>query len=180
MKEQNRQYIVNLAEEIVGRNIISGFKEDSRWIDPERLYSLLSPQIVAKVEKMTSETLGRICAYGDLYSQEGWDTNGSDFILKTTIQSVHPGDFSSKMSGRALLEQIATSVIVSVAYDIIHQDERDADLLDWQMDRAEHAMIHSRSSAHAAAQKDKYECQVHGSMEHMQSVNGLCPGCGKP
>ena len=23
-------------------------------------------------------------------------------------------------------------------------------------------------------------CEVHGSIEHIQSINGLCPGCGKP
>jgi hypothetical protein len=24
------------------------------------------------------------------------------------------------------------------------------------------------------------ECKIHGSIEHMQSVTGKCPGCGKP
>jgi len=26
----------------------------------------------------------------------------------------------------------------------------------------------------------KSECRTHGSIEHMQSVTGLCPGCDKP
>lgn len=24
------------------------------------------------------------------------------------------------------------------------------------------------------------ECEMHGSIEHMQAINKLCPGCGKP
>jgi hypothetical protein len=28
--------------------------------------------------------------------------------------------------------------------------------------------------------KDEPECKVHGSIEHMQSATGKCPGCGKP
>lgn len=30
------------------------------------------------------------------------------------------------------------------------------------------------------AEEDKSECEVHGSIEHMQSVTGKYPGCGKP
>lgn len=37
------------------------------------------------------------------------------------------------------------------------------------------------TSAEAGAQKkDKPECEMHGSIEHMQSSTGECPGCGKP
>ena len=31
-----------------------------------------------------------------------------------------------------------------------------------------------------AEAKSEPECQVHGSIEHMQSITGKCPGCGKP
>lgn len=27
---------------------------------------------------------------------------------------------------------------------------------------------------------DVFECEMHGSIEHMQSSDGKCPGCGKP
>jgi len=32
----------------------------------------------------------------------------------------------------------------------------------------------------SADEKSESECSVHGSIEHMQSSTGLCPGCGKP
>lgn len=31
-----------------------------------------------------------------------------------------------------------------------------------------------------AEEKTEPECEVHGSIEHMQSSTGKCPGCGKP
>ena len=32
----------------------------------------------------------------------------------------------------------------------------------------------------SAEEKKESECEVHGSIEHMQSSTGLCPSCGKP
>lgn len=31
----------------------------------------------------------------------------------------------------------------------------------------------------APGKKDEPECTMHGSIEHMQSIDGLCPECGK-
>lgn len=36
-------------------------------------------------------------------------------------------------------------------------------------------------SAHwSSTRLKKNDCEMHGSIEHMQSAIGLCPGCGKP
>lgn len=131
MKEQNSQYIVNLAEQIVGKQIISGLK-DRGTTEPHDLLLLLSPQIQAKVEKMTPETLGRICACGfypggsrarePLPNEIGF-VPSTDFICGTGIRDVHPDYFGSGRSGRQLLEKIAIATIVATVNDIIHQEE---------------------------------------------------------
>lgn len=36
------------------------------------------------------------------------------------------------------------------------------------------------SSTHSKDNLKKDDCDMHGSIEHMQSITGLCPGCGKP
>jgi len=57
-------------------------------------------------------------------------------IVATAISSIsYPQDFSSKLSGRELIEEIAVATIVGVIYDTINQSGWDVDRSDWQIDR---------------------------------------------
>jgi hypothetical protein len=139
MEERNKKYILDLTERMVGKNILLGLKKRnvSHPVDPYELHLSLAPQIRAKVKKMNSGTLGRICGYGNLYVNEGWDANTNGFIFRTTIDDVHLlDDFSSGQPGRDLIEEIATAVIISTACDIIAQDQLCMDRTEWQMDKA--------------------------------------------
>src|SRR4030043_1995321 len=85
------------------------------------LYRILLDQVEAKVEKMNSETLGRICAHAGY--DEKWATKTKGFIRKTPIGELFSCPLSSGMPGRGLLETIAFATIICVAYDIVHQDD---------------------------------------------------------
>ena len=141
MREQNYPYIINLAEDMVGKHIVASLKD--RVSDPHDLFLFLSPHIESKVKKMTAETLGRICAYGfypggsmarEPLNPQEIDllplASFRDFVFGTGIKDVHPDSFGSGRSGRRILEQVAIATIIAVINDIIHQDE-------YQMKRTE-------------------------------------------
>ncbi|MFH1392843.1 MAG: hypothetical protein ABIG73_00450 [Patescibacteria group bacterium] len=122
MKEQNLQYIINLATQVVGINNVS-YRQALSSYELKSFSFFLSDRVMKDVKKMTPETLGRICAFG-LYpgGTTSW-VDCSNFIRKTGIKDVHSGDFSAENSGRDLLEDIAIAVIVAAAFDILHQEE---------------------------------------------------------
>ena len=156
MKEQNLQYIINLATQVSGVNadFRETFAKYEAGIEPydrekgiRELSVILSHTVTKKVREMNPETLGRICAYG-LYpgGLAAW-ADCSTFIRKTGIKDVHPNSFSVEKSGRDLIVEIAISIIVATVYDILHQDEYQENAkceqdLDEQLDRAEHDYVH--------------------------------------
>lgn len=129
-----QEYIVNLAEQVVGRRVIQELEK--QHVNDE-LFTALYAQVKAKVKKMNPNTIGRICTYALAEDADlGWGRNMgnfSGFIRNTTISGVHPQDFSSKRSGRELIEEIAVTTIVCVIYDIINQSGWDVDRSDWQI-----------------------------------------------
>jgi hypothetical protein len=139
-----QEYIVNLAEHVIGRSVIRELiKEFTSYEDggysvffdlnPDEVFYTLYFSVKHEVKKMNSETLGRICSFA---LAEGADLSGywkpnSEFIRSTTIADVHPQEFSSRMSGRELIEEIAVATIISVAFDIMNQAALNQER-DWQ------------------------------------------------
>jgi len=147
-KMNGQDYIVNLAEQVVGRNVIQelekqhvsfGSSGTDCDVTPDELFTALYAQVKAKVKEMNPKTIGYICTYAlaedaDLGLGRNMG-NFSGFVRNTTISAVHPQDFSSKLSGRELIEEIAVATIVGVIYDTINQSGWDVDRSDWQIDR---------------------------------------------
>jgi len=148
MKEQNLQYIINLATQVVGINNVS-YRQALSSYQLSSFSFILSDKVMKDVKKMAPETLGRICAFGLYPGGLATWADCSDFIRKTGIKDVHPEDFKAEKPGFELLEEIAVATIVSTAFDILHQDSYQENAryeqdLDQQLDRAEHAMLHGR------------------------------------
>lgn len=134
MSTQDRKYIVNLTKQLVGEQVIDGIKEYA--VGPDTVLFMINPVLAPKLAKMRAETLGRICAYGIEYPCVDPD---SGFHFQTSILEAHLDnlDLDGK-SGRNLLIEIATSVIVAIVFDIIHQAEYE------ELDRRTDEMLRNR------------------------------------
>jgi len=141
-----QEYIVNLAEQVVGRGVIQELEEQHINMDslggncdvtPDELFTALYAQVKAKVKEMNPKTLGLICSYALAEDADlGWGRNMGNFtgfIRNTTTYQTHPQDFNSKLSGRDLIEKIAVATIVCVIYDTINQFSWDTQRSDWQI-----------------------------------------------
>ena len=139
-------HIVNLAEQVVGRSVVKELEKQHVRIGafapdcdvtPDKLFAALYAQVKAKVKEMNPKTIGSICTYALAEDADlGWGRNMgnfSGFIRHTTLSAVHPQEFSSKVSGRELIEEIAVATIIGVVYDTINQSGWDMDRSDWQI-----------------------------------------------
>ena len=141
-------HIVNLAEQVVGRSVVKELEKQHVRIGafapdcdvtPDKLFAALYAQVKAKVKEMNPKTIGSICTYALAEDADlGWGHNMgnfSGFIRNTTLSAVHPQEFSSKVSGRELIEEVAVATIVCVIYDTISQFGWNTQRSDWQRDR---------------------------------------------
>ncbi|HVN26412.1 MAG TPA: hypothetical protein VMT99_02045 [Candidatus Paceibacterota bacterium] len=127
MRQENQEYIVNLAQQLVGKNVLEGLKSDQR-LTPHILYRTLQPVLKSKLDRMNAETLGRICSCGHTkdFSEPLEDWCGF-FIQKTGIEEVVPPEESVRnygqrpRNGLQTIRDLAIATLVSVAYDIIRQ-----------------------------------------------------------
>ena len=122
-KRFDQRYIVNLTRHIVGARILAGITQDYNASNPTTLYLLFGPKIRGEVRMMTPETLGIICEFG--WNKDFASIPGDEFIRKTTLEGIKPNTVDmlnfEGMSGRQILEEVATLTIVSVAVDIARQ-----------------------------------------------------------
>lgn len=121
----NPLYIVNLTTAIIGKTVLDEMKarlsHETSVEDCRSLTYLIAPQI----RKMSSEKLGKICAYG---TAEGFHRDCrlseiNDFISRTGFDDLGGVSFPSGITGRAMIEEIAISVVICIARDILIQEK---------------------------------------------------------
>ena len=140
---KGQEYIINLAEQIVGKELLTQLEKKhtvnlTSLVVPYELFDELYPQVKAKVKKMNPRTIGLICTYAiddNVYTGYRYE-NFSGFIRVATLSQTHLDNFDCHLSGRELIEEIAVATIISVAFDIIHQNIWDIERIDDQMDHA--------------------------------------------
>ena len=140
---KGQEYIVNLAEQIVGKALLEELEKKhvvclEATTDPCELFDELYPQVKAKVKKMNPRTLGLICTHAidDNVCTGFRYENRSGFMRVATLSRTHLDNFDCHLSGRELIEEIAVATIISVAYDIIHQNIWDIERIDDQVKHA--------------------------------------------
>jgi len=151
---EDPEYIVRLVKQLVGENVLAGLWVGMR-MDFSQVFAIIGPCLQTKVRKMNSATLGRICECSrpSNFSAPLCSWSGG-FIRMTGLGDVC-SDFSSKKSGRELLEEIAVATLVSVAYDFIRQRdykfERQVEIAqEEEFDRGMSDYIHHGPKDHGA------------------------------
>ena len=140
---KGQEYIINLAEQIVGKELLVELenkytKDLYSLVEPDELFDELYPQVKAKVKKMNPRTIGFICTFAiddNVYTGYRYE-NSESFIRATTLSRTHLNNFDCHLSGRELIEEIAVATIISVAFDIIHQNIWDIERTDEQVNHA--------------------------------------------
>ena len=122
----SQEYIVNLTRQLVGGKTVFSL-ETEREAHPDALYLLLGPRLRKQLGAMTCETLGRICAFGHNKDMSEPLEGTFGFIRKTGIEEVCPHDYSHKLAGRLLCEEVAIRTIIAVLCDIVRQSEYEAE-----------------------------------------------------
>jgi len=140
---KGQEYIVNLAEQIVGKELLTELekkyiKDLYSLVEPYELFDELYPQVKAKVKKMNPRTIGLICTFAiddDVCTGFRYE-NLTGFMRVATLSRTHLDNFDCHLSGRELIEEIAVATIISVAFDIIHQNIWEIERTDDQIEHA--------------------------------------------
>lgn len=117
-------YIFRLVIQLVGQVTLNALQ--GRVRDPQDLMEVLKPVLQKKLKKFRAEKLGVICCYANAVTMQDpyhWPSEN--------IRQTENGQwFDYKiigMTGRPMLEYIAMTTLVCVAFDILHQEKYKAE-----------------------------------------------------
>lgn len=129
MRKQDKQYIANLAEHLVGRSLMQGVESQaSSFTTPWELRPLLEPTLKPKIAIMSVGKLGEIIQYSDV----GFRGQNSTLICREEIlnpmASAQVAELAARCvhrAGKDLLEFLTLLTILAVVFDMIKQLEYD-------------------------------------------------------
>ncbi len=137
MRNQDKQYIVNVVEQLVGKHLMQGILSTAEQLStPYELKPLLEPQLKPKLAKMSAETLGRIIQYSDV----DFRSHNSTLICREPILDRYASTQVSELlacfsvwPGHHLLEYLALLTILAVIFDMSKQLEYEReDTAEWE------------------------------------------------
>ena len=115
-------YIVNLTTNIIGKKVLGNFVKWQEGQDGRALYVFFHERIEEEIRKMTTQTLGRICAYGGPNGMHDGTACSDSFLSMTGFKDIVYWTLDpEEQDGRSLMEEIAILTIACTTRDIIMQ-----------------------------------------------------------
>ncbi|MFA5935176.1 MAG: hypothetical protein WC827_04825 [Candidatus Paceibacterota bacterium] len=113
---QDEKYIVSLATNIIGKNLLATLleKREKKVVRREVVRQVFTHCVKVAVSKMSLATLGEICAYGDKLGIDG-------FLVTSGRNSGSAIFLDTADSGRVLVQKIAVATILSAIDKLINE-----------------------------------------------------------